>query len=128
MKFPKDFIFRMKDPVTKAAFISEIQSPNPNDCENCGGAGTMHIFIATAGPFQSPPGAGKVGHWGMGQKKEGWWEGNTFGGVCPVCEGLGKKHTESREIPIPPEVSRQIEAIEERFENARLPYKDDAPA
>ena len=113
--FPKDFTFRMKDPTTKAAFVSEIESPNPDLCQNCGGAGKMYIFIATGGPFKDVPGFGKVGHW----HKDRWWVGKTFGGICPICNGFGKIDT--GEPKADPERAQKL--IDDF--TPRLPYADD---
>ena len=71
----------LKDPATKAAWMSEYESPNPRVCQNCGGTGYLHLFLASGGPFQNSP--QKVGHW----DGENWWVGNAKSYPCPVCNG-----------------------------------------
>lgn len=119
MKIPKELQLMMKNADTKKAFIYEVPKTNPNACENCGGAGTVHVFIAVAGPFQSPPGLGKVGHY-----DNGWWQGNMFSSTCPDCNGVGHLLEEINAVPNPA-ATKQMEMLEERFDNARKPYKDD---
>jgi hypothetical protein len=70
----------LRDSATKAAWISEHESPNPTVCQNCGGVGYLFIFIATKGPFVTAPPVG-VAHW----DKDKWWVGETFAFTCPVC-------------------------------------------
>ena len=70
----------LKDPATKAAWLSEHESPNPSVCSNCGGIGFLYMFIGSAGPFTNVPGIG-VAHFHDGK----WWKGETFSFACPVC-------------------------------------------
>jgi hypothetical protein len=73
----------LKDPATKAAFVSDYDGTNGNVCQNCGGSGYVYIFVATAGPFKvCPTGAKIITHWdGMH-----YWIGETFSFCCPVCD------------------------------------------
>lgn len=91
MEFPPEFRMYTKDPATRAAFVSENTSPNPDDCKNCGGVGYLFIFVATGGPFRDPT-QNKVNHW----TKEGWWIGKTYQALCPVCKAT-EFHGEIRE-------------------------------
>ena len=80
--FPPEMQFMLKDPNTKRAWISENKSPLPDDCPNCGGAGYLYLFVATAGPFKTPgQGVGVISHWYDG----GWWIGGTYAFKCPAC-------------------------------------------
>lgn len=104
MEFTKDMQFALKAPEVKRAWVSENASPNPKDCQNCGGQGYLYLFLATGGPFNSP-GSGK----GLTSKcHDGkWWIGKTMSFECPSC-------AKTR-----PPVAPPINAIE-----PRLPYKD----
>lgn len=108
----------MKSLSVKAVFIGVLESPNPTDCRNCGGAGVMSMFLATEGPYNSPaaPYSGKSSHWYDGK----WWVGNTITAPCPVCE---------KEIPPQNEISpnkiatsgiknltKKMSASQERFD------------
>ena len=94
MLFPPEFKMYMKDPTTRAAFISENTSPNPSDCKNCGGVGYLFLFVATGGPFRDPT-QNKVNHW----SPEGWWTGKTQQALCPVCHNV--RHVEGQELVRP---------------------------
>jgi hypothetical protein len=73
----------------KRAFFSDITSPNPYDCENCGGMGRMFVFIALQGPYNSPSSKlEEASHW----SDDKWWIGHTHSALCPVCKGEGKKN------------------------------------
>lgn len=80
-QFPNEFKQLMRAPDVKAAFVSEIESPNPNACQNCGGSGSVCIFIATVGPLNSPVGGKLVSHYA----DDKWWGGSNFVFACPVC-------------------------------------------
>ena len=90
--YPQEFKALAKNLDVKKTFVSDIQHTNPRDCENCGGAEVMSIFLATKGPFQSPGAPNnrdETSHWdstvGM---KGGWWVGKTYTFPCPVCFGV----------------------------------------
>ena len=101
--YPKDFKLWATGLDVKAAWATQQDVLNEAiDCPNCGGLGTMSIFIAKRGPFKDPtvPGIEDDGHYVNGQKKisfhltnhfaEGmWWAGQVKTSVCPVCEGSG---------------------------------------
>jgi hypothetical protein len=74
----------LKAPGVKKAWISENQSPNPNDCQSCGGASYIYIFVATGGPFNTP-GCGPhiISKWHDGK----FWVGQTYAITCPTCAG-----------------------------------------
>ena len=88
-QFPLEFDQLLKAPNVRAAFVSEISSPNPKDCLNCGGAGTMYIFIATVGPLDSPASGRLISHWSDGK----WWGGKGFEFVCPVCRSAPQPYS-----------------------------------
>ena len=75
----------------KKAFISDIQTSNPNECHNCGGVGTLTLFLATKGPFQSSSASREdCNKWEEGV---GWWVGQHHAVTCPQCDGLGIRLT-----------------------------------
>lgn len=91
MEYPTNFPFYFKDPSTKRAWISENKPIAPTDCENCGGLGMLSMFVATDGPFDTPPNPylgppeePLVSHWAEGR----WWLGHALTGVCPTCHGV----------------------------------------
>ena len=73
----------------KKSFFSEVQA-GPGDCLNCGGLGSLVLFVASEGPYPTPAapyrGDGKVSKFYDGK----WWIGNSHSFVCPECNGLGK--------------------------------------
>jgi len=71
----------LKDPATKAAWMSEYESPNPRVCQNCGGTGYLHLFLASGGPFEGVPHG--ISKWDENLQK--WWTGSTKSYPCPVC-------------------------------------------
>lgn len=107
IKLPKEFTFYFKDPTTRAAFVSENRAITPVDCENCGGAGEMYIFVATAGPLREPPGSGKIAHYHNGK----WYLGQTYAAICPACEGLGKKKEEPQFSVDPVKMAAAFDAM-----------------
>ena len=116
IKIPKELIFHIKTPGIKAAMLSNIKSPNPGDCENCGGVGRLFVFIAAAGPLKScPSGAGGKHHF----QSDRWWTGEWFSGVCPECEGRSR---EDRALDI---YNVDTKKMERDLENSRSIVKDD---
>jgi len=83
VQFPPEFQTLLRTPNIKAAFFSKIEPLHPRDCKNCGGIGTMILFIATGGPFMNVPGG--IAHW----HNDRWWEGKNIEKACPICKGLG---------------------------------------
>jgi hypothetical protein len=84
-QFPPEFEQLIRATGVRAAFVSENTSPHPADCKNCGGLGTLNIFIATIGPLQSPAvGRNIITKWSDGK----WWGGKTYEFDCPVCHSL----------------------------------------
>ncbi len=59
------------------------KSPNPNDCENCGGSGYMYAKVAESGPYDSPPGGL---HFFIDELMK-YFIGETISALCPVCKG-----------------------------------------
>jgi len=78
-----DMKFILRDPTTRAAWLSENTAINPDDCQNCGGVGYLYLFIATSGPFRDPPASG-IGKWDQAIEK--WWAGKTHSFPCPKCQ------------------------------------------
>ena len=87
--FPYEMKLLIKQDTVKAAFLSNIESKLPNDCQNCGGFGVLVVFIATEGPYQSPAAPyradNKTSHW----HDDKWWVGSSYSFPCPDCAGLG---------------------------------------
>lgn len=83
--YPPEFVELCKDPTLRAAFVSEIKPIHPRDCKNCGGVGTLVIFLAVNGPFPDPPGPPAVIKFVNGN----WWSGKSLEATCPVCGGNG---------------------------------------
>ena len=90
MSFMQDKTFQStlrtytKAPGVKKAWISENTSPNPSDCQACGGSAYIYIFVATGGPFNTPGSGPKIiSHWYDGK----WWIGQTYAIPCPTCTG-----------------------------------------
>jgi hypothetical protein len=89
-EFPPEFKNMMKERGVRAVFVSDIVSPHPRDCPNCGGVKFLYILIATIGPMDSPiPGRGIVNHSSEGK----WWGGKGFMFPCPKCGGREKTTT-----------------------------------
>jgi len=90
--YPKEFKLYATAPAVKKTFVSDVQASNPLDCPNCGGMGTMSIFCAVKGPFESPDPSGKQdaagNFYSNHHDKYGWWVGITYSHYCPVCDGL----------------------------------------
>lgn len=104
--FPYEMKLVIEQPTVKAAFISDIQPKLETDCPNCGGLGTLMVFLATEGPFQTPAAAyradGKCSKWNDNK----WWVGNTYSFSCPDCGGLGSiPRPKGRTVPIQSEIT-----------------------
>lgn len=55
-------------------------------CQNCGGVGTMMIFLIQSGPYMVPAGAVKWLDFPEGDgRPSGWYTGELKVGYCPVC-------------------------------------------
>jgi hypothetical protein len=89
MNIPSVITFALKDPATKAAWISEFPVL-PGKCQNCGGVGIVAAFIATEGPYDTP--AHKRGEVWLTSKTEiingltKYWVGQTISAPCPDCQ------------------------------------------
>jgi hypothetical protein len=83
MNFPPEFKKHLATPNIKGAFVSNINPVHPRDCKNCGGVGTIMLFLATGGPFINVPSG--IAHWADGR----WWKGKNFEEMCPDCKGNG---------------------------------------
>ena len=85
-RFPPEWDKYIHATTTKAALYEMIAPQHPRDCKNCGGIGTMIVFIANGGPFVFPP-SGKdiIAKWHDGK----WWGGKHIEEMCPVCRGSG---------------------------------------
>jgi DnaJ-class molecular chaperone len=81
--FPTEFKKHLTTPGIKGAFVSMIEGRHPRDCKNCGGIGTIILFIATNGPFNNVPSG--VAHFA----DDKWWSGKNFEEACPNCKGTG---------------------------------------
>lgn len=107
MNFPKSFRMLLKTPGVKAAFVSEFGPSLPSDCQNCGGVGTLAVFLATKGPFHSPaaPYNGdekthETSHFDPNSGPNGgWWVGRTVSETCPDCNGSGSRYTVAESKP-----------------------------
>jgi len=90
-QFPPEIESLIKRHQPKAAFISDIQAVNDNECQNCGGADVFCVFIATKGPFSAPNSpygsSGESSHFDKSVGKNGaWWVGKSYTFPCPVCK------------------------------------------
>ena len=95
--YPDKFSTYCKTPNLKGAFVTIVQPSRPSDCKNCGGIGTMIIFLATEGPYDFVPNGVierakgdipakyVIAKWVNGK----WWGGRSVEEACPVCHGLG---------------------------------------
>ena len=89
-QFPREFSTLVRGIGVKKAFVSDAVALNPLECDNCGGVGTLTLFLATKGPFQSPepPNKETVNKY---EDPFGWWVGSNYSFPCPVCDGIGRK-------------------------------------
>lgn len=68
-------------------FACEPPAPsNPNDCPNCGGRGYLYVQVKQSKAFNSPPGGTKP----VAYLNDGWYQVETRGAPCPVCNGDAK--------------------------------------
>ena len=81
----------------KAAFVSALDAVNPNECKNCGGVGTISLFLATKGPFQSPSSSREDCN--KYESGVGWWVGQHYSVNCPDCGGVGITISETYSRP-----------------------------
>jgi len=85
--FPKKLLELAKGYNVKKSFISALDPVNPNECKNCGGVGSITLFLATKGPFQSP--SSSRSDCNKYEDGVGWWVGQHYSIQCPDCDGLG---------------------------------------
>jgi hypothetical protein len=101
-QFPPDFKILLKQPGLKIAMLHEVECVNPLDCKNCGGLGTMILFLGFRGPFLQPvqykDEVNKYDQDTYGGKG-GWWSGRHVERPCPVCHGAGRKDAATKESP-----------------------------
>lgn len=84
-KYPPEFNQLVKDPNVRGAFVSVLDRRHPKECPNCGGIGTLIIFLATAGPLLDPPGSPAIAKF----VNDNWWAGMSDERACPICKGTG---------------------------------------
>ncbi len=97
MIYPPEFTEYCKNANLKGAFVREIKPSHPRDCHNCGGVGSIVIFLVTEGPFEFPPNGCIEPRKGERQAKfitatyvnGKWWGGMSQEKNCPVCHGSG---------------------------------------
>ena len=91
-EYPREF----KDWAKNAKWyrLTDIPKAGKRDCDNCGGAQVMGIFLAKSGPFTTP-GNPPYGEECMTYDPEayngagGYWVGKTLSLPCPKCGGRG---------------------------------------
>jgi len=103
-KFPPEFKKHLATPGIKGAFVSDIRGTHPRDCKNCGGVGTIILFIAVDGPFRDVPQG--IAHWADGH----WWAGKNYEEDCPVCKGdcIDPTYVEQAEIKRDIDISKVL--------------------
>lgn len=97
--FPQSFKNMWSRGYVKLALVSDNQPTNPYDCQNCGGVGSMELFLGAEGPYQSPSaGKDRVSKFYDGA----WWIGKNHEDICPVCKGAGRvtEYKDAKPIPI----------------------------
>jgi DNA replication protein DnaC len=65
------------------------------ECPNCGGFGTLMVYVISSGPYRFPPDGGKPKWLDLAPDPDqpdrpsasGWYLGQTYAGWCPVCRG-----------------------------------------
>ena len=61
--------------------------PYPQICENCGGVGSMMVYVISGGPYVSPPKKPKWLDFEPGEALvTGWYSGEMKESNCPVCQ------------------------------------------
>lgn len=118
MEFPPEFKQLMSASNVRAAFVSEVTSPNPSACPNCGGAGTLYIYVATVGPLNACPDKSRlISHWSDGK----WWLGKGFEFACPACSGKAAKYVSQPNLPMQPSPVRDaMEELEEKLSHTDI--------
>ena len=90
-RFPSEFAVLARQENVKNSFVSDVQAQLSRDCENCGGIGTMSIFLATEGPYEHAAAPyrndKKSSHFHDGK----WWVGKLMSFPCPACRGSGAR-------------------------------------
>ncbi len=111
IQFPPEFDQLIKPSGVSAAFVSELSSSNPSHCVNCGGAGTMYVYIATVGPMNVCPDKSRlIAHWADGK----WWLGKGYEFPCPVCQSVQKVYMggwEQQENRVGDEIKKMAEQM-----------------
>jgi hypothetical protein len=81
------------DPRVLRYWVSDIKPTHPNECDNCGGSGSLVIQCAYAGPFSSAPGFSRTDNLASKFDTDDgtWWLVKTDEFRCPICNGLGLK-------------------------------------
>ncbi len=111
IQFPPEFNQLMSAAGVRAAFVSILAPPNPNYCANCGGAGTMYIFVATVGPLTVCPDRSRlIAHFADNR----WWLGKGYEFPCPVCRSVQKVYLDGWEKQ-DAQVSGEIKKIAEQM-------------
>ena len=95
--YPDTFSMWAREPGVLRTYVSDITSPNPNDCPNCGGMGVMSILCVKEGPYETPPHpySDKSSHFADGS----WWVGTSLTATCPVCHGSCRKNPPKQQYP-----------------------------
>ena len=112
--YPPEFKQRCKDPSLKGAFVSIIEPVSKKDCANCGGIGTMVIFLATEGPFDFvPSGKGIIAKSVNISGVDKWFGGKHVEDMCPVCKGTGRDPSYVEQPAVKREYSTALFKMEE---------------
>jgi len=89
--YPPRFAEYCKSTSLRGAFVSIIEPLSKHDCPNCGGIGTLVIFLATEGPFDFVPyGKGIIAKSVKIHDVDKWFGGKHVEEMCPVCRGTGR--------------------------------------
>lgn len=116
-QFPPEFRSILKESGIKKAWISDVAPVSLTACENCGGVGSFYLFVATKGPFESPPAAYSkvVTHSDIIGGRIVWWSGKSYSYPCPVCgKGLVQGQLPEPDIqvvPPPAHLPKEIQAV-----------------
>jgi hypothetical protein len=119
--YPSAWNFYINSPDVKK--VLWLQYEGVGSCPNCGGSGVVSVFLATAGPFDSPGSSNYVSKWFDGK----WWcapsfdskkpdeslHFGTFSADCPDCRG---EHAPGHGVyvPMPDEVRLALNAVLDR--------------